>query len=149
MPLTINRVWALVLAATVIVLPGQVARAGGDEFAAFVGVWAGHGRALEIGSDGGVLITYRTYQVCGRDPPPCDTLTENEISDGGRITVQLESGSPTTVIGRIASSADPNYPEGTPTVFTLDANDAVTVQIGDTRFANFCGETAPVGYCGA
>jgi len=118
-------------------------------FAAFVGLWSGHGRALEVLNTGEALINYRTYRVCGQEPPPCDTVTGNAIIDGGRLQVQLESGSATTAVGDVVSSADPAHPPGTRATFRLDPNDAVDVQIGDAAFANFCGRVAPIGYCGA
>jgi hypothetical protein len=117
--------------------------------APFVGFWSGHGRALEVLNTGAALINYRTYRVCGQEPPPCDTVTGNAIMDGGRVRVQLESGSATMAVGSVVSSADPAYPAGTRATFRLDPNDAVDVQIGGADFANFCGRAAPMSYCGA
>jgi hypothetical protein len=118
-------------------------------FAPFVGFWSGHGRALEVLDTGEASINYRTYRVCGQEPPPCDTVTGNAIIDGGRVQVQLESRSATTAAGSVVSSADPAYPAGTRATFKLDPNDALDVQIGDAAFANFCGRAAPISYCGA
>jgi len=95
------------------------------------------------------MISYRTYRVCGQDPSPCDQLTGNSITDGGHITLQLDSASETDAEGSIVSSADPAYPVGARVFLALDSNDALNVQIDETLFAIFCGESSPVGFCGA
>ncbi len=121
----------------------------GAGFSAFAGLWAGHGRVLEIGGDGAAFISYRTYRVCGQEPPPCDTVNANQVSVGGHIAVQLNSASPTEAVGSILSSSDPEYPVGTSASFVLDPLDAINVQFGGATFGNFCGARSPVAYCGA
>jgi len=118
-------------------------------FTPFVGIWIGHGRALEVLSSGEAHLSYRTYRVCGADPPPCDSLTGNAISDGGRITLQLESSALQGAVGTVVSSTDPTYPAGTPAMLEVDANDILNVRMGNRDFATFCGESAPLGSCGA
>jgi hypothetical protein len=120
-----------------------------NAFSPFVGVWIGHGRALEVLNSGEAHFSYRTYRVCGADPPPCDSLIGNAISDGGRITVQLESSAPAGAFGTVVSSTDSTYPAGSAAMLELSANDILNVRIGNRDFATFCGDAAPLGYCGA
>lgn len=121
----------------------------GSDLTPFLGVWAGHGRTLEVLDSGEVHYTYRTYNVCGRDPPPCDSVVGNAIVDGGRVTLKLDSLSPTMAVGSVVSSTDPKYPAGADATLTFDANDALRMHIDDTDVPPLCGPTAPAGECGA
>jgi hypothetical protein len=129
--------------------PPAAAPAMASGFSTFAGVWAGHGRILEVNSDGSAFISYRTYRVCGQEPLPCDTVTGNQISHGGQIMVELVSASPTLTVGRIQSSSDPDYPVGTAASLVLDPQDAIHVWFDGVSFGNFCGARSPVAYCGA
>jgi hypothetical protein len=87
----------------------------------------------------------RTYRVCGQVPPPCDTVSGNEIIDGDRATGQLTSGSGEVARGVITHTTDPSLsPDGPVKIVLHPSTDSISVN----EFT-FCGTRAPPGYCGA
>jgi hypothetical protein len=122
------------------------------DVAAFVGEWGGHGRTLTITASGAGTIVYRAYKNCSDDPtPPCDKIENNEIHDGGKLTIQILG----TANGmakwdahiQIVTSNDPQFGKQT-TVIELDQHtDVITMPFFNS--STFCGPKAASGACGA
>lgn len=118
---------------------------GPRTFAELAGDWLGHGRAIDIQPDGRFIVVIRTYRMCGQVPPPCDTISGNEIIDGDRATGQLTSRSGEVAMGVITHTTDPSLsPEGPVKIVLHPSTDSISVN----EFT-FCGTSAPIGYCGA
>lgn len=114
-------------------------------FAELAGDWIAHGGAIDIQPDGRFTVVIRTYRVCGQVPPPCDTVSGNEIIDGDRATGRLTSGSGEVALGVITHTTDPALSPDGPVKIVLHAS---TDSISVNEFT-FCGTRAPPGYCGA
>jgi hypothetical protein len=113
------------------------------------GDWAHHGFGISIDPSGLASMTWRTYRVCGTDPPPCDTFSGNEIIDGGHATVVLRSTSSTTAAGRVITTTDPATMAIGPISVRVDpVHDKLFVSA--TGGLAFCGPHAPEpNDCGA
>jgi hypothetical protein len=114
-------------------------------FAELAGDWVGHGGGIDIQVDGRFNIGMRTYQFCGQAPPPCDTISGNEIIDGDEASGQLTAISGEIATGAVTKTTDPSLsPEG-PIKIVLDpSTDSISA-----NNVTFCGTSAPAGYCGA
>lgn len=118
---------------------------GPSAFAVFTGAWSGHGGGIDIQANGRFLIAMRTYQWCGQAPPPCDSMSGNEIIDGDQATGQLTSISGEVAKGAITHTTDQaDTPKGNITITLNPSTNSVNV-----NNISFCGTSAPVGYCGA
>jgi hypothetical protein len=114
-------------------------------FILFQGLWAGGGRGIMIRPDGRFVFTARTFVVCGQNPPPCDTISGNHISDGANASGQLTSASGDVAKGNVIRSTDSSiFPDGRITIILDPATDVIYVDGED-----FCGDSAPGGTCGA
>jgi hypothetical protein len=114
-------------------------------FTAFAGQWYGHDSYLLIRSNGDFTMGARTFRTCGQDPPPCDTLSGNTITDGNVASGQLTSVSGEVATGTVTRTTDSADSPTGPVTMTLDlADDTISV-----RNVSFCGPNAPSGTCGA
>ncbi len=121
-------------------------------FTAFAGAWSGHDSGFDIRPDGRFTLSERTYRTCGQDPPPCDTLSGNEIINGDNASGQLTSVSGEIASGSVGQSTDPADTPAGPITVTLDpSTDTISAHIGSagTPATIFCGPSAPAGECGA
>lgn len=107
-----------------------------SNFAPFVGTWGGHGRQLDVQSNGIAVLTYRNY---GCPINTCDDFTE---------LLQFTSASLANASGNVLSSNDPDVPSRASVTLSL-ASDTVELFIDGRDFANFCGAKAQMGACGA
>ncbi len=107
-----------------------------SSFAPFVGTWAGHGRRLDVQSNGVALLAYRNYGC------PFDACDDFEV------ILQFTRSSIATTSGTVLSSTDPKVPTQSSVTLSL-ASDTVELFINGKDFANFCGAAAQVGACGA
>jgi hypothetical protein len=98
---------------------------------------------MTINPDGTFSMSERTYMFCDQNPPPCDSDTNGQITDGANATGALTSVSGTVATGTINTTNDsPKLPKG-PVTFTFDpTNDAI-----NTLNLNWCGPNAPTGIC--
>ena len=118
---------------------------GSPAFAAFAGKWIGHGSYLVVRSDGRFTISKRTYRFCSQNPPPCDTVSGNTITNGDVATGQLTSLARKVATGEVTRTTDPaDSPAGRITMTLNPASDTISA-----RSVSFCGPRAPVGKCGA
>jgi len=52
--------------------------------------------------------------MCGQDPPPCDQIVNNLITDGGRALGMLHSVGERSAVGEVRATNDPTFaPSGT------------------------------------
>jgi serine/threonine-protein kinase len=118
---------------------------GPSAFAVFAGAWSGHGGGIDIQANGRFLMSMRTYQWCGQAPPPCDSMSGNEIIDGDQATGQLTSISGEVATGTITHTTDQAAtPKGQITITLDPSTDSLNI-----NNISFCGTSAPAGYCGA
>ncbi|MFC1415451.1 hypothetical protein [Streptacidiphilus cavernicola] len=98
---------------------------------------------MTVNADGTFTMELRTYVSCTDNPPPCDTDTNAQITDGAHALGTLRTVSGTVASGVISTTNDaPQMPTG-PVTFTLDTtNDAI-----NALNLNWCGPNAPVGIC--
>jgi hypothetical protein len=98
---------------------------------------------MTVNADGSFTMVERTYVSCADSPPPCDTDTNAQITDGAQALGTLHAVSGTVATGVISTTNDaPLMPTG-PVTFTLDTtNDAI-----NALNLNWCGPNAPTGIC--
>jgi hypothetical protein len=127
--------------------------ATGSSMNKFAGTWGGHGRALVFGTTGVGKVSYRSYVWCSDNPnPPCDSIKNNQIVAGGKITVTLTSASPQgsayVGTGSITSSNDPQHAVNTAVTATVSGYN-LTLSIWPD--APFCAANTPPNKwnCGA
>lgn len=103
------------------------AAASSADFSSFVGTWLRHGLVVEINADGSGAASWRVYSFCSDGPPPCDSIVDNEIMDGGHASLRLQSVTGASASGTLANSSDPqNFPNG-PITITLRPYDMATL----------------------
>jgi hypothetical protein len=118
---------------------------GPQAFAELTGDWVGHGGSIVIQANGRFTIGMRTYQFCGQAPPPCDTVSGNEIIDGDEASGQLTAISGEVATGAVTKTTDTSLsPEGPMKIVLVPSTDSISA-----NNVTFCGTSAPVGYCGA
>ncbi len=101
--------------------------------------------AIDIQASGRFTIGMRTYQFCGQAPPPCDTVSGNEIIDGDEASGQLTEISGEVATGALTKTTDPSLsPEGPMKIVLVPSTDSISA-----NNVTFCGTSAPAGYCGA
>jgi hypothetical protein len=83
--------------------PGPTAS---PSLAPFLGVWSRHGAGLTISPDGSFSFGWRTYRTCGQDPPPCDQIVNNVITDGGRAIGTLHAVATRSADGHVSATTD-------------------------------------------
>jgi hypothetical protein len=94
-------------------------------------------------------VSYRSYVWCSDNPnPPCDSMKNNQIVAGGKLTVTLTAASGSTGTGTITASDDPAYPTGTRVTATVSGYN-LTLSIWPD--APFCAANTPSAQwnCGA
>ncbi len=121
----------------------------GTPAGALAGSWLGHGRALDITSDGVVTIEYRANSLCSDDPtPPCDVTDGNTLRYGGLVILRVATASTSAsppVIARadVVISTDPAFVVGSSQELAL-----VSGVVGWGGMT-FCGPDAEPFACGA
>jgi hypothetical protein len=102
--------------------PGAPATPGSTpDLTPFVGVWSRHGAGMTVVPDGGFSVEWRTYRVCGQDPPPCDQIVNNLLTDGGRAIGTMHATGVRAAAGQVSASNDATVvPAGS---FTADVTD--------------------------
>src|SRR5262249_6074275 len=73
----------------------------------FAGTWSRHGTGVTITPDGSLNIEWRTYRMCGQDPPPCDQIVNSLIVSGGRAIGTMHAVAARRASGRVEASTDP------------------------------------------
>jgi hypothetical protein len=115
-------------------------------FALFTGGWGRSGGGYIIQPDGNFTVSLRTYTWCTNNPPPCDSISNNNIIAGDTAAGHLISASGDVATGVVTQTTDSQQtPVGT-IFFTLDpSTDIMSVSDG----GDFCGPKAAAGACGA
>ena len=79
----------------------------------FAGQWSAHDTSVTVDPSGHGILTWRTYKTCGQDPPPCDSMSGNTITAGGRATILVTAIGDDTARGQVLTSTDPaDFPPG-------------------------------------
>jgi hypothetical protein len=113
--------------------------AGTPNLALFVGVWARHGAALTIESDGRFNIQWRTYRTCGQDPPPCDQFVNNLITSGGQAIGSMHAVAARSAVGQVSASNDATVVPATSFVAGVTEYQLLTLRFPSTSLA-LCGK---------
>lgn len=119
------------------------AAAPSSSLSRFTGTWGGHGRQLTFTAPGKGTTVYRSYVWCSDNPnPPCDSMKNDQIVAGGKVTVTLTSASSNgaTATGTITASNDPAYPTGTHVTATISGYNLTLSTWPD---APFCAANTP------
>ena len=125
--------------------PGVAAPAG-----PFAGQWSAHSTSLSIDRTGHGTLTWRIYRTCGEDPPPCDTMSGDLITPGGKATLVVTAQGPGSARGRILSSTDPaDFPPGPLTARFDPHADVVYFSPFPVGPVPVCGPRARADLCGA
>lgn len=106
----------------------------------FVGIWSRHGAGLTIVPDGSFSFEWRTYRTCGQDPPPCDQIVNDVITDGGHAIGTMHPVGARAAVGQVSATSDATVvPAGG---FTADVTDyqLLTLRFPSTTLA-LCGKS--------
>ena len=77
------------------------------DFSAFAGDWGRHGFGMTVSASGEATATWRIYKWCSDDPtPPCDDMTDSEITSGGRATIVFDRVVGETAYGWVQDSTE-------------------------------------------
>ncbi|KOU42782.1 hypothetical protein ADK54_19635 [Streptomyces sp. WM6378] len=113
------------------------------DVSSFVGHWTGHGNWLQVNGDGSFEIGKRLYVTCDQAAPPCDTVVNGQITDGGHATGRLTGVDGTAATGSVAESNDLGWLKPGPLTMTLNpGTDSIA-----TAGTNYCGPDAPSHVC--
>ncbi len=113
------------------------------------GKWFAHTLGLTVDRAGHARITWRTYAVCGEDPPPCDTFRGGEIVDGGTATGIFTDIDRTTASGRVLTSTDPaGLPVGPITLRFDPGHDVLSMRPSPRGPSPLCGPHPVSVVCG-
>ena len=81
----------IVTVATPGVLPGKSPPAASPtppDFGPFAKDWGRHGFGITVATTGEATASWRVYKLCNDDPtPPCDPVVNNDILNGGHVTI--------------------------------------------------------------
>jgi hypothetical protein len=121
-------------------------RSQASTFAEFAGTWIGHDKYLEVSADGQFTMSRRSFTWCDvYDPPPCDSMSGNEILYGNNASGQLVMRASDEATGVITESTDAaGMPIGKIVIRFDSLSDIITAE-GDW----YCGPDARPGACGA
>ena len=109
-------------------------------YSRFAKQWDAHGFSLTVKPDGSAAASWRTYAVCGDDPPPCDTFRGNEIISGGAATIRFMGAMGDTTDGTVTSSTAPDLLPRGPVTLALQPYDmAVLYWNSGSRSLTLCG----------
>ena len=140
----------LALLATVLVAcaaPGaSPGPAASPSLTPFLGAWSRHGAGLTISPDGSFSLEWRTYRTCGQDPPPCDQIVNNLITDGGRAIGTLHSAGARSADGRVSATTDAAFVPAASFVAEVTDYQLLTLRFPSTTLAlcgNDCARLAP------
>ncbi|NNN21861.1 MAG: DUF1311 domain-containing protein [Acidimicrobiales bacterium] len=132
----------------------------GSKFDAFDGYWFFHGFSLLIIGDYGTAL-FRTYLWCNsvESPvitgvmPACDTVSGNQIINGGSAVIFLNAVDPKNGIakGDVVYSSDNSIIASGNNTLTIDAGDHLVIQsdAGNLPNIELCGSHANIRTCGA
>jgi hypothetical protein len=132
--------------------PGQAESAA--SISGLIGNWSGHSRGLSISSSGVAQMGWRTYTICGSaeaQPGYACESASNQFSEGGQVTMQLESSSG-GVTAHVLKSNDSYYRGDIPVVvIKRDTGGRPSIisigQPSDKVSMEFCSPAA-AGQCG-
>ncbi len=109
-------------------------------YARFAKQWDAHGFTLRVRADGSATASWRTYAMCGDDPPPCDTFSGNEIINGGNATIRFMQANGDTTDGTVTTSTAPDLLARGPVTLALQPYDtAVLWWNNGSRSLTLCG----------
>jgi len=87
--------------------PRPVAPPTPPDFSPFLGSWGRHGFGIAVTASGEATATWRVYKWCSDDPtPPCDDMTDSEITSGGRATIVFDRVAGETAYGWVEESTE-------------------------------------------
>jgi hypothetical protein len=106
---TMRRLLPALLLLTALLSP-SAAHAQVPDLSEYVGIWAKHGFALDVRSDGFARASWRTYQPCppGLTFAPCDATVGGLILDGGRAEMVFTEVAPGRARGVVPWTTGPN-----------------------------------------
>lgn len=113
------------------------------DVSSFVGHWTGHGNWLQVNADGSFEIGKRLYVTCGQAAPPCDTVANGQITDGGHAAGRLSTVDGTAATGEVAQSNVLSWLRPGPLTMTLNP----TTDSISTAGTTYCGPNAPDHVC--
>jgi hypothetical protein len=112
------------------------------DFGPFAEDWGRHGFGMTVTMNGEATATWRVYKWCSDDPtPPCDDMTDSEITSGGHATIVFDRVAGETAYGWVQESTDEA---------TLSGNVSLTLQAYDMASLGYVDrpETEPIVLCG-
>jgi len=110
------------------------------DFSPFAKQWGRHGFGMTIAISGEATATWRVYKWCSDDPtPPCDDMTDSQITSGGRATIVFDRVVGETAYGWVQESTDE---------LTLSGNVSLTLQPYDMAVLETEGGGGPGTLCG-
>lgn len=117
-------------------------------FASVSGYWSGHGRTIDVGTDGLGIAHFRTYTNCTQTVTTnCDMFVNQLIYPGGYFSFRLNAVAGSKAFGSITASGY-SWMIGTRITIARNSNDTVRVYVLK-GYGLYCGTNAPVGACGA
>lgn len=112
------------------------------DFSPFAKDWGRHGFGMTVTVSGEATATWRVYKWCSDDPtPPCDDMTDSEITSGGRAAVVFDRVVGETAYGRVQGSTDEAALSGNVSL-TLQPYDMASLESLDRP------ESEPIVLCG-
>lgn len=138
---------------TLVIAHGEIVRAhqtlayadDNDGFDLLAGQWSGHDRDLELTPGGLGVMSFRTFNDCGRLSNGCDETVGNQILNGGLIVFQLTDGQGDEAVGHVRSSSVRTA--GQVRMTRDPSNDTLSFNL--LKDAPFCRSDSPAGRCGA
>ena len=112
------------------------------DFSPFAKQWGRHGFGMTVAISGEATATWRVYKWCSDDPtPPCDDMTDSEITSGGHATIVFDRVAGETAYGRVQGSTDEATLSGSVSL-TLQPYDMASLESVDRP------ESEPIVLCG-
>ena len=112
------------------------------DFSPFAKQWARHGFGMTVTISGEATATWRVYKWCSDDPtPPCDDITDSQITSGGRATIVFDRVVGETAYGWVKESTEEAMLSGNVSL-TLQAYGMASLGYVDRP------ETEPILLCG-